>query len=318
MNRARAAALVFGGSVAGALRWPAVAQTSETIRVAAIPIIGAAEPAIAKELGFFSKAGLDVDIQAMQGSAAIASAVVAGAADVGFSAVDTLIAAHQKGIALVIIAPSSEYLSTLPANDAVIVVPANSTARQAKDLNGKTIAVNSLTGIANLSTRVWIDQNGGDSTTVKFVEVPFSAMPVAIESARVDAVQVTEPFIAATAKNGRLLADHVNAAVAKRFLITAWFSTPQWAAAHAAAVRGFAAAIRETALWANQASNAAKRTEILARYTKIDPAVIATMIPPHYGDQLMPATIQPLVDVTAKYNKFAPFAAQELLNAATR
>lgn len=318
MNRARAAALFFGGSAAAALRLPAAAQTTEAIRVAAIPIIGAAEPAIARDLGFFAKAGVDVDIQAMQGSAAIASAVVAGSADIGFSAVDTLIAAHQKGIALVIIAPSSEYLSTLPANDAVIVLPANSPVRQAKDLNGKTIAVNSLTGIANLSTRVWIDQNGGDSTSVKFVEVPFSAMPVAIESARVDAAQVTEPYIAAAEKNGRMLADHVNAAVAKRFLITAWFTTPQWAAAHPAAVRGFASAIREAAIWANQASNAAKRTEILARYTKIDPAVIATMIPPHYADQLTPATVQPLVDVTAKYNKFASFPAQELLSAAAR
>jgi len=264
-------------------------------------------------MGFFSKAGIDVVILPMQGSAAIASAVLSGAADVGFSAVDTLVTIHQKGIPLVIIAPGSEYLSTLPANDAVLVLPANSSARQAQDLNGKTIAVNSLTGIANLSTRLWIDQNGGDSTTVKFVEVPFSAMPVAIAEGRVDCAQVTEPFIAAAEKNGRVLASHLNAAVAKRFLITAWFTTPQWAAAHADAVRKFAAAIRETAIWANQSSSQVKRGESLAKYTKIDPGVIATMVPPHYGEQLTPVSVQPLIDATAKYNKFSPFAAKELI-----
>lgn len=313
ITRARAAALLFGGAALGALRLPGTAQTNEAVRVAAIPIIGAAEPALAGDMGFFSKAGIDVVILPMQGSAAIASAVLSGAADVGFSAVDTLVTIHQKGIPLVIIAPGSEYLSTLPANDAVLVLPANSSARQAQDLNGKTIAVNSLTGIANLSTRLWIDQNGGDSTTVKFVEVPFSAMPVAIAEGRVDCAQVTEPFIAAAEKNGRVLASHLNAAVAKRFLITAWFTTPQWAAAHADAVRKFAAAIRETAIWANQSSSQVKRGESLAKYTKIDPGVIATMVPPHYGEQLTPVSVQPLIDATAKYNKFSPFAAKELI-----
>jgi NitT/TauT family transport system substrate-binding protein len=254
----------------------------------------------------------------MLGSSAIASAVLSNSADIGFSAVDTLATAHAKGVSLVIIAPASEYLSTSVANDAELVLPANSLVRTAKDLTGKTIGVNSLSGIALLSTRAWIDQNGGDSLAVKFVEIPFSTMPVALESGRVDCVQVTEPFIAAAKKNGRVLAEHLNGAVSKRFLITAWFTTPQWAAAHPDAVRRFAAAIRETAIWTDQKNNAAKRTELLAKYTKIDPAVIATMTPPHYGDQLSAALIQPLVDVDAKYNKFGTYPAGELVYAPAR
>ena len=316
ITRARASALLFGSAAVGALRLPSSAQSGAAARVAAIAIIGSAEPAIAQELGLFAKDGLAVEIQTMTGSSAIASAVLSGAADIGFSAVDTLVTIHQKGIPLVIIAPGSEYVSTLPNNDAVLILPASSTVRDAKDLNGKTIAVNSLTGIANLTTRLWLDQHGGDSSSVKFVEIPFPAMPVAIQEARVDCAQVTEPFIAAAGKNGRLLTNHINAIVAKRFLITAWFTTPQWAAAHADAVRGFASAMRETALWANQAANQARRTEILARYTKIDPTVITSMIPPHYGDQVTPALVQPLIDLTAQYNKFSPFPAQELIYSA--
>jgi NitT/TauT family transport system substrate-binding protein len=200
----------------------------------------------------------------------------------------------------------------------VLALPANSPVRGAKDLNGKTIGVNSLSGIALLSTRAWIDENGGDSATVKFVEIPFSTMPVALESGRVDCCQVTEPYIGAARKNGRILASALNGAIAKRFLITAWFTTPQWAAAHPDVVRRFAAAIRDTAVWTDDKNNAAKRTELLAKYTKIDPAVFATMTPPHYGTQLTPALLQPLVDVAAKYNKFSPFAAQELIYAPPR
>jgi NitT/TauT family transport system substrate-binding protein len=318
MTRARATALLFGGVAVGALARGGRAQTSETIRVAAIPIVGAAQPAMAKDLGFFAKAGVDVDIQPMLGSSAIASAVIAGSADVGFSAVDTLATAHQKGVTLVIIAPASEYLSTSVANDAELITPAGSSVRTAKDLTGKTVGVNSRSGIALLSTKAWIDQNGGDSTAVKFVEVPFSTMPVALESGRVDCVQVTEPFIAAAKKNGRVLAEHLNGTIAKRFLITAWFTTPQWAAAHPDAVRRFAAAIRESAIWTDQKTSAAKRVELLAKYTKIEPAVIASMTPPHYGDQLSAALIQPLVDINAKYNKGTPFPAQELIYAPPR
>ena len=281
--------------------------------MAAIPIAGAAEPAIAKDLGIFAKAGLDVDIQFMQGSSAIAAAVLSNAVDIGFSAVDTLATAHRKGVQLVAIAPTSEYISALDARDAALVVPATSTVRQAKDLNGKTIGVNSMAGIAFLSTRAWIDQNGGDSSTVKFVEVPFSTMPVAIETARVDAVQVTEPFISGAQKSGRILTYGLNDAISKHFIISVWFTTPQWAAAHPDVVRRFAGAIREAAIWANQKSNAAKFIDILSRFTKLDPAVLATMLLPHYGEQLDAALLQPPIDLNAKYYQQPPLAAQEIM-----
>lgn len=76
MTRARAAALLAGGGAVCGLRTPARAQATATIRLAAIPITGAAEPAMAKDMGFFAKAGVDVDIQPLQGSAAIVSAVL--------------------------------------------------------------------------------------------------------------------------------------------------------------------------------------------------------------------------------------------------
>jgi len=315
ITRARAAALVFGGALAGTLRSPGAAQANAPIRVAAIPIAGASEPSIAKDAGIFAKAGLDVDVQLMQGSSAIAAAVLSNAVDIGYSAVDTLATAYLKGVSLVALAPASEYVSALDARDAALVVPPNSLVRQAKDLNGKVIAVNSLSGIAFLSTRGWIDQNGGDSSTVKFVEVPFSAMPVAIEEGRIDAAQVTEPFIDAAKKSGRILTYGLNDAVSKHFIISVWFTTPQWAAAHADAAQRFAAALRETAIWTNQKSNQPQRDAIVAKFTKLDPAVIAATLAPHFGEQLTPALMQPPIDINAKYNKYAAVGAQQLIYA---
>jgi NitT/TauT family transport system substrate-binding protein len=318
ITRARASALLFGGVVLGGLRRPSAAQTNETIRIAAIPIEGAMQASYAKDMGFFAKAGIDADIQLMQGSSAIASAVLSNAVDIGYSAVDTLATARQRGVQLVVVAPGSEYVSEATGHDAALVLPANSQIHQAKDLNGKTIGVNSLSGIAILGTRVWIDQNGGDATTVKFVEVPFAAMPVALDTARVDAVQVAEPFIGAAKKNGRVLTYGMNDAVSKHFLISAWFTTPQWAAAHADAVRRFAAAMHDASVWANQKNNQAKSGEILTKYTKLDPAVVATMSRAVFADQLTPALLQPLIDVNARYNKFSAVPAQELIYTPSR
>ncbi len=52
---------------------------------------------------------------------------------------------------------------------------------------------------------------------------------------------------------------------------------------------------------------------ILAKYDKIEPAVIATMARNHYAEQISPALMQPLIDSAAKYNAFKTFPAQELI-----
>ena len=313
ITRRHAAALLFGGAALSTLRLPAAAQTPAVVRIGAIPIEGSMQATYAKEMGFFAKAGIDAEIQYMNGGSAIAAAVLSGAIDIGYSAVDTLATARSKGVQLVFVAPGSEYSTELTGHDAALVVPASSTIRTAKDLNGKTIGVNSLSGIALLGTRVWIDQNGGDASTVKFTEVPFATMPVALETARVDAVQVAEPFITQAIKSGRLLTYGMNDAIAKHFLISAWFATPQWAAAHADTVRRFASAMRDASLWANQKTNQGKSADILAKNTKLEPGVIATMSRAVFADQLTPALLQPLVDVNAKYSKIPAAPAQELI-----
>jgi hypothetical protein len=71
--------------------------------------------------------------------------------------------------------------------------------------------------------------------------------------------------------------------------------------------------MREASNWANQKSNQAKSGEILAKYTKLDPGVIATMSRAVFADQLTPALLQPLIDVNAQYSKIAAVPAGELI-----
>lgn len=308
MNRARASALLFGAASIpfGAARGRA--QTTTAIRIATLPIESAAEPFYAKDMNFFGKAGLDATIQTMQNGASIAAAALAGAIDIGYSPVDVLATIHDKKVPVVVLAPANEYVS--PSRNAGLVVAAGSTIRGPKDLTGKTIAVAALHSLSESAPRAWIDRNGGDSTTVKFVEIPFPAMPAALDSGRVDAAWDAEPFLTTAAKNERVI-EYGFDAIAKRFLISAWFTTRQWADAHADAAARFIAAIHETAVWTNE--NPGPSGEILSKYTKIDPALVATMVRSRFEESLAPASLQPLIDLSAKYNGFTPFPAQELI-----
>jgi NitT/TauT family transport system substrate-binding protein len=310
ITRRRASALMFGGAALCANPSQVLAQSIATVRIGIQPVEAAAAVYYAKDMGFFTKAGLDADIQPFQNTPAIAAAVASSSIDIGFITVDVLAAIHEKNIPAVAIAPANEYVSPTTTRTNALVLPANSPIEQAKGLNGKIIAIAGLHSLSETAARVWIDQNGGDSSTVKFVEVPFPAMPAALDAGRVDAAWVVEPFVGAATKNGRVLAYGFDG-VSKHFINAVWFAAPQWANAHSNVVSRFAAAIRETAIWANE--NQTKSAGILARYTSIDPGVIAIMARVHFPEQMTPALMQPLIDASAKYQGFSSFPAQELI-----
>ena len=96
ITRARASALLFGGAALYTTTSPGRAQTTATLRVASIPIDAAAQVFYAKEMGFFAKGGLDVQIQVLP--SVIPDAVAGNAVDTGYTSVDTLVLAHQRKI----------------------------------------------------------------------------------------------------------------------------------------------------------------------------------------------------------------------------
>jgi ABC-type nitrate/sulfonate/bicarbonate transport system substrate-binding protein len=62
LTRAEAAALLFGGVAVNSLPATGAAQTNATIRIASVSIESAAQPYYAKDMGFVSSAGLDLDV----------------------------------------------------------------------------------------------------------------------------------------------------------------------------------------------------------------------------------------------------------------
>jgi NitT/TauT family transport system substrate-binding protein len=284
------------------------AQSPVSLRVGAPPYEAAAEVYFAKDQGYFTKAGLDVMIAPILNTSAIAEAVASGSVDVGFSAVLSIAVAHARGIPFVMIAPGNAHDSTVQF--AALIVPSASPIRVAKDLTGKTIGCPALKTIGEYAPRIWIDRNGGDSTTVKFLELPFPAMADALAAGRIDAAWVTEPFLSSNKRTTRVLA-YAFDTIARSFLVSGWFAMAAWVRAHPDVAARFSTAIRASGAWANQ--NPSPSADILTRDLKLDPATLASMVRTRFGDQLSPAAIQPQIDVAARYGLFTSFPAGDLL-----
>jgi NitT/TauT family transport system substrate-binding protein len=294
----------------GALGLSASAQTNRPLRIGVLPIESAAEAYYARDLGYFAADGLDVTLTTLPNTPSIVAAVVGGSLDIGYTTIDSVASIHAHGIPLVVIAAATDYIDPTTLKTAGILVRPDSPIRTAKDLSGKTIALPALHSLGTTGASAWVDANGGDSATVKYVELPFPAEPAALKAGRVSAIFEVEPFFGVAAKSERVLMYGYDA-IAKHFLLNLWVTTRNWAGAHADLVNRFASAIHKSAVWANAHQD--QSGALLAKYTKIPAAAIATMARSHYAESLTPELMQPGIDASAKYNDFATFPASELI-----
>jgi len=108
----------------------------------------------------------------------------------------------------------------------------------------KTVAVNGLRNTPQLSTEVWLDKNGADSKSVKFTEVPFEEMGLALTSGRVDAAFFSEPALSLVRTQLRVLGDPYGA-IAPQFITGSYFTTRTYATAQPALVANVGRALRQ-------------------------------------------------------------------------
>ena len=289
---------------------PALAQApKDKLRVAMPTLDPTAEVFYGVDMGFFDKAGIEIEMVPLVNGAAIVAAVASGTIDIGVGNALTAEAAFKKGIPITVIAPGAASENSAPSN--VLLVLKGSPLKTAADLNGKVIGVSPLRAIGDVATSAWIDKNGGDSSTVKYIEVPFPQAEAVLVQGRADAAFCSEPFITQAKATTRIFANTFSA-LGDGFLVTAFFAAKPWAQANAPVVARFAATIREIGAWANKNPDAS--ADILAKYAKIDPAIVKASVRSRFATTLTPGQLQPTIDASAKYKLLdAAFPAQDLI-----
>jgi NitT/TauT family transport system substrate-binding protein len=268
-----------------------------TINVISLPSDTAGTVYYADELGYFKAAGLDVHITDMTASPPIVAAVASGAGDIGFSVVSSTAVAHERGIPVRFIAPGAMWITA--NGTAQLVVAKDSPLQSAPSFNGKTIAVTGLADLTYYGTKAWLEHNGGDTSTIKWVELSFPEMAAAVAQHRVDAAMIAEPFLEASKPQVKFIAP-VDDAIAPRFMSTGWIATNDWIKAHPAEAAKFADVMLKAATWAN--THKKESAQILLKHTRITPETAATMSRVDYATALDPKMMQPSIDAAAKYS----------------
>jgi len=286
---------------------PAAAQTAQPVRISGGALDITASGYYALDGGFFSKVGLNPGMVAVANGAAAAAAIVSGTLDFGCINIVALSSAHENGIPFVWAAPAGAYSSQSPT--AAMVVAKTSAIRTAKDLEGKTVAVSLLKQLADIALHSWLEKSGANANSIKFVELPYTAMDAALQSGRIDAACIEEPVLSQTlASNGRLLANGYDA-LAKQFCEAAWVCTSSYARSNPDVIKKFGDALAMTADWANK--NRPLTAKILEKYGKT--TLPADMHRCFYPQRMRASDFQPVVDATARFGVIkAPFKVAEV------
>jgi NitT/TauT family transport system substrate-binding protein len=308
ITRRRALGLAAAAPLAFA-PFPARAQTLRHVRIGAGTDDAFMQPYYAQELGLYKKANIEPEIIHAANPGAYAELLAAGGIDTGMGDPTAVAQAYVKGLPFAYFAGGP--LSTRESPTLVLNVAKNSPIRNAKDLEGKTVAIISLHGTMQIATSEWLTRNGADASKVKFFELHFPEMTAALTRGTVDAALLGEPFLTENKAELRAIGVPFDT-VAKVFYIFSWFARRDWIAANMDLAHALAATFYEAGKWAN-----AHRPEALvieAKTTKVELAVVQTMQRNPCSTSLDAAYMQPLLDMAARYKVIErPVSAAQLI-----
>jgi NitT/TauT family transport system substrate-binding protein len=272
-------------------------------------------PAVyAEKVGLFRKYGLDVVHTQMSSGAAIVAAVVGGSADIGSGSSFSVVTAYAHGIAMQMFAAGPVFNASEAIPYGMILVGKNAPFKTAADLNGKTFGLAIARGDLNATaTQAWIEQHGGDWSSIKVLEIPQTAMVAALEAGRIDAMTLQSPNATVALETGKVrLFGKPYDAVAPMFMIAPWWGLAAYAAKNPDVVHRFAQAMAEASRYAN--AHPQEMLPLLSAYSGVDQSVLEHAARAPFGDHLDPAEFQPVIDLQVKYKIIDKgFDAKEIL-----
>lgn len=219
----------------------------------------------------------------------------------------------MEGFDFKLVAPGASNTKDKKESHAILVSNA-SPIKSAKDLEGKTIAVNTLNNIVHLMAMAWIDKNGASSSKVKFVEVPFPQMEAALGGGKLDAVSIHEPFAtAAVEKGGARVLSYPWGDVLPKFHIAAWFASEKWIQKNKETAQAFVRAVIR-GVDAIQADPEASRAAMI-KWAGLNPALAGKIGLPVYERNLAEKDLQATIDLTQKYKMISrPIKARDVIS----
>jgi NitT/TauT family transport system substrate-binding protein len=303
-------ALTLSSVTALGFRQRAGAQTVEKLRVAGTTTEDSTNLFYAVKNGLFRRAGLDVEMVPTSSGSAATAAVIAGAYELSKTSLMAIFAAHLRDIPVVIAAPSLVFVARSPLY--LLQMAPDAPYRTPVDLNGKIIGTPAIGDLNMLATRAWVEKGGGDWRSLRFVEIPNSAIEAAIAEHRVAAGILGAPHLDASLAAGttKTLGDAYSA-IAPTFMAGSYVGRSDWATQHADALRRFNRVLTEASNYVM--SHPAETAPLVSEMSKIELADSAKLHRSVYATTLDAALVQPFIDAAAKFGQIPrSFPAREI------
>lgn len=284
---------------AGVIAVPAAGRTEQLtpIKVAILPLEPTAQAMYAKHRAMFRKQGLDVELKIFTDPSQVIGALFSGQVQFAGTHVGNAAKLKSDRAPIVVVAAGALYNPKKPTS--YLVSARGKTITHARDLVGKTIAIDFPNTIADLGVKEWLAKNGVDPEDVKLTYVPFPQMIGPLSQGTVDAAFLPEPYLTQVLLEGsKRLANSFTAVCTKACQLTFWIAradVPESIRAR------FRVAIQNAAIWANQDKNDAVSGKILAKYTGLDVKVIEKIRRTTFGTRLRVSLAKPWLPVFAKY-----------------
>ncbi len=278
------------------------ASEGTIVSLGIIPIVDIAPVYLGLKHGFFLAEGLLLQLEALQSGAAIVTSVAGGQYHFGFSNTTSLLLAASEGLPIKAVSPGVASTGRVGKDFGAVVVKKSSSIKNAADLAGRRIAVNTLKNINTTTINQVVSEAGGDPSQITYVEYAFPAIADAVASGDVDAGQVVEPYLTeATRQKFRQVASNY-ASTDPNLSVGLYFTSTRYAQENAGLVTKFSTAITKSLRYANDNPDEAR--QVLGEYSKIDAPVQKALTLPRWSDQFDRSSIELLADLAIRDGLF--------------
>lgn len=252
---------------------------------------------LANENGVFADHGIELDLTVTNNPAALPLALNSGQFDIIQTTWGAIAFSQIQGLSIVGIAPIDDTGTDETKDDSVLASLESSGIESLEDLEGKTVAVNTINNLASIQVESALEDAGVDPSSVKLVPITFPSQAAALKSGRVDAASMLEPFFTTLdLEEGLNVLAGVSIAVAQMAPMQGWAATEGYVEDNPEVVKGF-----QEAIVASNQYAIAHMDEMVDRLPEfnegITPEIAGQMRMPRWVTTVNTAGLQELLDV---------------------
>lgn len=249
--------------------------------------------------GIFADHGIEVELVVGQSSNAQLPSLSTGALDFMLTSPTTPLVAATQGLDIKIVSGFLQNNPDTPFDSTAVVTGPGSGIESAKDLSGKTVSVNALGGVGEIGISEAVALDGGDPSSVTFVQLGFPEVAAQLEGGQIDAGMVGSPFTQQVlGAGGTLVSDFIHdTGLGANELVVA--SSGKFTSEDPETVAAFTEALAEASAWLND--NHPAVAEQMTAILKTPPEVASKTEFGSWSTDIDEPTIQKFADLLSKY-----------------